>query len=173
MEHSALSLENTLNYARACRGFELASFIRVRSAEPSVVTLFLELHPAGVIIPRISNITEAEATVWGCRYSPAGARGFGPARGARFGRRSTEEYLAAVDSELIVVLQIEHIDAVEQIDEILDIPGLGSIVPGPMDLSGSRGLLGQPDHPDVVAGDRSDAGREPRQGSPHGPVLGF
>ena len=151
MEHSSMTLEHAINHVRTCRGVGLAPFIRVPSNDPVVVKPFLEMHPAGIIMPRISNLADAEQAVRSCRYPPRGVRGFGPIRGVRFSARDTEDYIAKVDSEILVILQIEHIDAVNQIDEILQIPGVDSIVPGPMDLSGTMGLLGQMDHPDVVA----------------------
>ena len=151
MEHSAMTLDHCLNHVRTCRGVGVAPFIRVPSNDPVVVKPFLEMHPAGIIMPRISNVADAEQAVRSCRYPPRGVRGFGPIRGVRFSARSTEDYLANVDAEILVILQIEHIDAVNQIEEILRIPGVDSIVPGPMDLSGTMGLLGQPGHPDVVA----------------------
>ena len=151
MEHSSMSVDNALNHVRTCRGVGLAPFIRVPSLDPVVVKPLLELHPAALIIPRISSIADAEAAVQSCRYPPRGVRGFGPIRGVRFGDRSMEDYLTSVDREMMVILQIEHIDAVNEIETILDIPGIDSIVPGPMDLAGSMGLLGQADHPDVVA----------------------
>jgi len=151
MEHSAMTLEHALNHVRACRGVGMAPFIRVPSNDPVVVKPFLEMHPAGIIMPRIESVADAEQAVKSCRYPPRGVRGFSPNRGVRFTARDTDDYLSKVDSEILVILQIEHIDAVNQIDQILDIPGVDSIVPGPFDLSGTMGLLGQTGHPEVVA----------------------
>lgn len=151
MEHSSMSLDDALNHVRTCRGVGMAPFIRVPSNDPVVVKPFLEMHPAGIIMPRISSVEDAEQAVQSCRYPPRGVRGFGPIRGVRFSAREIEDYLVKVNSEIMVILQIEHINAVNQINEILEIPGIDSIVPGPMDLSGTMGLLGNPGHPDVVS----------------------
>jgi len=75
----------------------------VPSLDPVVVKPILELHPAALIIPRISSVADAEAAVQSCRYPPRGVRGFGPNRGVRFGGRSTDEYLANVDREVMVI----------------------------------------------------------------------
>ena len=128
-----------------------AAFIRVPSNAPVVVKPLLELHPAAIIVPRIENVADAEQAVAGCRYPPRGIRGFGPARGVKFGGTPQPDYRAGVDRQMMVVLQIEHIDAVKQIDAILEVPGVDSVVTGPSDLSGTMGLTGQPGHPDVVA----------------------
>ena len=84
----------------------------------------LELHPAGIIIPRINSVSDAEKVVSSCRYPPRGNRGFGPARGLRFGAIPATEYLASADEQMLVIPQIEHINAVDKIDEILDIEGI-------------------------------------------------
>jgi len=65
--------------------------------------------------------------------------------------RSFAEYVATANEGLAVVLQIEHIDAVNDIDAILQTPGVAALFVGPFDLSGSMGLLGQISHPDVQA----------------------
>ena len=85
-----------------------------------------------------------------CRYPPRGVRGFGPSRGCRFGDISGPDYLDAVDDQIMVIPQIEHIDAVDDIEAILDVPGIDSIVTGPGDLSATMGLRGQGGHPDVI-----------------------
>ena len=134
---------------------------------------YLELHPAAMIIPRIASVEDAEQAVTSCRYPPRGVRGFGPSRGIRFGAMPADEYLATVDEEIMVILQIEHIDAVNNIDEILAVPGIDSVVTGPMDLSGSMGLSGQGDHPDVVAAIKTVYDAAIARGIPTGHSQGF
>jgi len=86
-----------------------------------------------------------------CRYPPCGVRGYGPSRGVRFGQISSTDYLANVEKQILVIIQIEHIDAVNQIDAILEVPGFDSVVTGPNDLAATMGHGGQSGHPDVVA----------------------
>ncbi len=155
MEHSAMSLADALNHVRAARGAGAAAFIRVPSNDPVVVKPILELHPAGVILPRISSVEDAERAVTSCRYPPRGQRGFGPARGCRFGQIGGSDYLDGIDEQLLVILQIEHIDAVNQIEAVLKVEGVDSVVTGPSDLSATMGLHGQPGHADVIAAIRN------------------
>lgn len=82
---------------------------------------------------------------------PDGIRGFGPRRSSNYGRVGGPGFCLAANEEVIVIVQIEHIDAVNNLDEILAVPGLTSIVVGPNDLSGSMGHLGEPEHPDVLS----------------------
>ena len=150
-EHSAISLSQALDHIRAARGAGAAAFLRVPSKDPVVMKPYLELHPAAIIVPRIEDIHDAKRAVASFHYPPRGVRGYGPARGARFGAVAPPQYLAEIDRQVLLILQIEHIQAVEEIDAILDIPGLDSIVAGPGDLSASMGLGGQAGHPDVTA----------------------
>jgi len=150
-EHSAMSLSDALNHVRAARGAGAAAFIRVPSNDPVVVKPYLELHPAAIIIPRIGGAEDAERAVGSCRYPPRGVRGFGPSRGVKFGEIAPPDYLQTVDRDVMVILQIEHINAVKEIDAILDVQGIDSVVTGPCDMSFTMGLAGQPGHPDVVA----------------------
>ena len=99
----------------------------------------------------VNSAKEAAAAVAACRYPPVGVRGFGPKRGIRYGDMTMDEYLETADQQIIVIIQIEHANAVDNIEEILQVPGLDSICIGPNDLSGSFGKLGQIDDPEVVA----------------------
>ena len=124
-EHSAISLSQALDHIRAARGAGAAAFLRVPSNDPVVMKPYLELHPAAIIVPRIESIHDAKRAVASFHYPPQGVRGFGPARGVRFGAVAPPQYLAQIDRQVLLILQIEHIQAVDEIDAILDIPGLG------------------------------------------------
>jgi 2-keto-3-deoxy-L-rhamnonate aldolase RhmA len=84
-----------------------------------------------------------------CRYPPAGVRGFGPIRNMGHGRLEFDEYLEQAARQVMVIVQVEHVDAVEDLDALLDTPGLDGICLGRNDLSGSVGKLGRYDDPQV------------------------
>ncbi len=172
-EHSAMSLSDVLNHVRAARGAGAAAFVRVPSNDPVVVKPYLELHPAGIIVPRISSAEDAERAVASCRYPPRGVRGYGPSRGVRFGEVSPPDYIDAVSRDVMVILQIEHVDAVKEIDAILDVPGVDSIVTGPADMSFTMGLGGRPGHPDVVAAVEAVYRAAIGRGVPTGHAAGY
>ena len=150
-EHAPFDLNTVLQHVVACRGTGAAPFVRVLKNDADIIKPVLDLAPAGIVVPRVNSAAEARAAVAACRYPPGGIRGFGPRRGARFGATSQPAYLAEVASEPILAVQVEHIEAVENIDEILAVEGVDIICIGPNDLSGSLGKLGQIDDPDVVA----------------------
>ena len=150
MEHCPIDIKTALGHVMAVRGTDAAPFIRVPSSDPDVIKPILELHPAAVVMPQIRSADEVARTVAACKYPPVGTRGFGPRRGRKFGGTPYPEYLEDADEQILVFVQIEHIDAVAALDEILQIPGLDGVCLGFSDLAGSVGLAGQTDHPQVV-----------------------
>ena len=150
-EHAALDLNTVLQHVVACRGTGAAPFVRVLQNEPNIIKPVLDIAPAGIIVPRVNTAAEARAAVEACRYPPVGMRGYGPRRGVRFGAVSQPDYLAEVAADPLLAIQIEHAEAVANIDEILAVEGVDIICLGPNDLSGSMGKLGQVDDPEVAA----------------------
>ena len=109
----------------------------------------LDVGAAGVIVPLIRSAEDVRRAVAACLYPPQGIRGFGPRRPSNYGRLGGPEFCRAANEDVIVIVQIEHVDAVNDIDAILAVPGLTSVVIGPNDLAGSLGRMGEPEHPEV------------------------
>ena len=103
----------------------------------------------GVIVPMVNSRDDAEKAVSAVKYPPFGTRGVGLARAQGYGM-DFETYKAWVEKESIVIAQIEHIDAVNNIDEIISTEGLDGFIVGPYDLSGSLGIPGQFDNELVI-----------------------
>jgi 2-keto-3-deoxy-L-rhamnonate aldolase RhmA len=150
MEHAPLDLAATLGHVMVLRRTETSPFVRVRCNDVNVIKPVLDLAPAAIIIPAVNSADEARAAVRACKYPPRGVRGYGPRRGQRYGAVSQQEYLATADQQILVIVQIEHIDAVKNLEGILAVPGLDGICIGPNDLSGSVGKLGKANDPEVV-----------------------
>lgn len=149
LEHSSMHLQTALAHVMAVRGTKTAPFVRVAWNDPILIKPVLEMSPAGVIVPMVCSAAEAARAVSACKYPPTGTRGFGPSRGMRYGGMSMSQYIASADSETLVLLQIEHVRALEQLEEIIATPGVDGICVGPCDLSGSMGKLAQVDDPQV------------------------
>lgn len=149
-EHNPMSLESVTGHLIAARACGTAALVRVPTSETAYLKRTLDAGAEGIIVPQIRSADEVRRVVADCRYPPQGQRGFGPRRPSNYGRIGGDEYIKEMNENIFVVIQIEHINAVNDLDDILTIPGLDSIVIGPQDLSGSMGLLGQVDHPDVV-----------------------
>lgn len=149
MEHAPITIESALQHIIALKGSECAPLIRVPWNKTEVIKPVLDLAPAGIIIPMVNSKDEAEAAVKACRYPLKGLRGCGVRRANRYGQTPFTDYLKASESEPMVIIQIETMEAVRNLDEILKVPGIGSICIGPVDLSGSMGKLNQLEDPEV------------------------
>lgn len=149
MEHNGLSLETVQAHIMATKGSDTAPLVRVRWNDPVLIKPVLDIGAAGVIVPMVRTAEEAARAVSACLYPPQGIRGFGPRRPSNYGRDFGPGFCQRANETLIVIAQIEHIDAVHNIDEILKVPGLSGIVMGPYDLSGTMGHMGEPNHPEV------------------------
>ena len=150
MEHNALSLETVQAHVMATKGSDTTPLVRVPWNDPVLVKPVLDIGAAGVIVPMVRTADDVRRAVAACLYPPEGIRGFGPRRASGYGRLGGPEFCRAANDHVLPIVQIEHIQAVENIDEILAVPKLASIVLGPNDMAGSMGLIGQPRHPDVV-----------------------
>lgn len=148
-EHTAIDKQDLYLTLIVASGSKMAPFVRIPWNDPILVKPILEMGPAGIIFPFIRNAEEAKLAVASCTYPPEGIRGFGPIRATRYGSINSLDYIANANESIWKVIQIEHINAVNDIDNILKVKGVDAIVFGPMDLSASVGLLGRPEHPDV------------------------
>lgn len=149
MEHAPITIESAMQHIIALKGTDCAPFVRVPWNRAEIIKPVLDLAPAGIIIPMVNSAEEAKAAVLACRYPLAGIRGCGVRRANRFGQTPFADYLRASESEPMVIIQIETMEAVRNLDGILKVEGIGSICIGPLDLSGSMGRLNQLDDPEL------------------------
>lgn len=150
-EHCAFDKEQILHHIMAVQSGGAASFVRIPWNDSVLVKPILEMGPDGIIFPSVSTREQAEQAVRACRYPPKGIRGFGPRRAQKYGATPKEEYLAQAEAGFLRMIQIEHIDAVEHLEEILQVEGIDLVIVGPNDLSASIGHLEDTRHPDVTA----------------------
>lgn len=150
MEHAPFTSESLTAILLALDHHKVASIVRVPWNDPVRIKLILDLGAAGVLVPQVATAQEAASAVAACKYPPLGIRGFGPRRASDYGR-NMKQYVEKSNDATFVAIQIEHICGVEDIDAIVQVVGIDAILLGPMDLSGSMGLLGQLEHPEVVA----------------------
>jgi 2-keto-3-deoxy-L-rhamnonate aldolase RhmA len=124
--------------------------VRVPEAAEVPIKKALDLGAHGIIVPQVNTAEQAANVVRFARYAPEGARGVGLARAHGYGQRF-REYLETANSETAVIVQAEHVQAVENIESIVRVPGVDAVLLGPYDLSASLGKMGQIDDPAVVA----------------------
>lgn len=152
VEHAPIDAPQAFALFQAMRSGNprVAPMVRLHGVDYALVKRYLDAGARGVIAPLVNTREQAELLVSAVRYPPAGNRGVGFCRANDYGLRLAEETATAND-EILCVAQIEHIDAVHNIDDILSVPGVDATFIGPYDLSASMGLTAQFDHPDFVA----------------------
>jgi len=124
--------------------------VRVPAADEVAIKKVLDLGAHGIIVPQVNTAEQAARVVRAARYPPEGARGVGLARAHGYGQRF-KEYLESANREVAVIVQAEHADAVENIQSIVQVPGVDAVLLGPYDLSASLGKMGKIDDALVVA----------------------
>ena len=149
-EHAGMTMPMVQNAIVATNAGGCAAFVRVQNHDLSNVKPVLEVGTDGIIFPMVNTPQEAEHCVSVCTYPLRGVRGFGPLRAIQYGNMPLEKYLAQADRSVLKLLQCEHVDGVNRLDEILEVPGVDGIICGPMDLSASIGKMGQLTDPEVV-----------------------
>lgn len=131
-------------------GRETPCLVRLPSREEAGIKKALDAGAAGIIVPMVNSADQAAEVIRMARYAPQGARGVGVGRATGYGH-DLAAHLAGANAETAVVLQAEHIQAVENIETIIQVPGIDAIFVGPYDLSASMGKIGQVADPDVLA----------------------
>ncbi|MCA9398660.1 MAG: 2,4-dihydroxyhept-2-ene-1,7-dioic acid aldolase [Candidatus Omnitrophica bacterium] len=148
MEHSAMDLTVAQNLVRVIEQNGTSPLIRVGENNANLIKRAMDTGAHGVMVPMVNSAEEARRAVAAVKYPPKGTRGVGLARAQGYGT-GFEHYKNWVNKESVVVIQIEHIDAVENFEEIMAVEGIDAFVIGPYDLSGSVGYPGKFNHPKV------------------------
>lgn len=149
MEHSVITLDIAQQLIQVIEGCGVVPLVRVGENNANIIKRVMDAGAYGVIVPMINTREDAEAAVSAVKYPPLGTRGVGLARAQGYGA-GFDEYAATVNEESIVIAQIEHIDAVNNLEAILSVKGIDGCIIGPYDLSGSLGVPGKFNHPDVL-----------------------
>lgn len=149
LEHGAIDLETMTNIFRTIDAFDCVPVVRLPSNDPVWIHRSLDAGAGGLIIPMVKTADEAEAAISQAKYPPRGERGFGYSRANMHGM-DFDDYIKTANDEIAMVMQIEHKDAIANLEEIVQVDGVDGLFIGPFDLSGSMGIIGQLDHPDMT-----------------------
>lgn len=136
MEHFPIGLETAAEYFRAISGAGSVPIARLPFNDHVYVKRALDSGALGIIIPLIKSADDARRAVEFSRFAPLGDRPFGGGRVSLYG----PDYLKRANDEILVMLQIEHRKAVENLDEILAVEGYDGCFIGPTDLALSMGM---------------------------------
>jgi len=146
MEHSSICLHEIEPLIQIIEVNSVVPLVRLSSNDPILTKRIMDIGAYGIIVPMVNSREEAEKAVKSIKYSPEGTRGVGLYRAQDFGS-SFEEYRNTANQESLVIVQIEHKDGVDNIEEIIEASGVDGVFIGPYDLSCSLGVSGQLEHP--------------------------
>jgi 2-dehydro-3-deoxyglucarate aldolase len=149
MEHSAITLHQAQHLIQIIDLCEVTPLVRVSENDSTLIKRVMDAGAHGVIVPMVNTRDDAIDAVNAVKYPPLGKRGVGLARAQGYGLEF-ERYKKWVNKDSIVIVQIEHIDAVNNMEQILSVDYVDGFIVGPYDLSASMGRPGEFDHPDVV-----------------------
>ena len=137
-QHGVIDYQQMVGMLQAVSSTAVTPLVRVPWNEPGIIGKVLDGGAWGVICPMVNTPAQAQALASACLYPPAGKRSNGPIRAAMYGEASTYQTIA--NDEIMIIPMIETQEAIDNIDGILDVSGIGGIYIGPSDLGFSLGL---------------------------------
>jgi len=151
LEHSTITIREAGDLIRVIDLCGVEPLVRLTSNDPNLIKRVMDAGSHGVIVPMVNSAADARAAVQAVYYPLNGKRGVGLARAQGYGA-GFQQYREWLDqNSAIVMVMIEHIDAVNNLRDILSVEGVDGYFIGPYDLSSSMGLPGQIEHPDVLS----------------------
>jgi 4-hydroxy-2-oxoheptanedioate aldolase len=147
-EHVGLTVAQLEDATRAARACGLDTFVRLAPTDYATVMRPLEAGAGGVMAAQVRSARQTEDVVRWAKFHPLGLRGINNTGiDGRFGTIPLAEYMRQANERTFIAIQIEHVDAVEDVERIAAVPGVDVLFIGPADLSQSMGLPGEWEHP--------------------------
>jgi 2-dehydro-3-deoxyglucarate aldolase/4-hydroxy-2-oxoheptanedioate aldolase len=149
-EHAGLSVEQIELAALAARAAGLDSFVRLAPTDYATVMRPLEAGAGGIMAAQVRSARQAEEVMTWAKFAPRGLRGVnGLGRDGNFGSGPLGDYFRRANEDTFVAIQIEHADAVAEVERIAALPNVDVLFVGPADLAQSMGLAGEWEHPSI------------------------
>ena len=150
-EHGSITVDTAESCIVAAEITGMAPIVRPVGNRPEIIAPFLDRGAWGVQVPHVNTAAEARAAVEAVKYAPEGQRGiFSGGRPASYGfKGTTAEYAKDANRETLVCVMLEEVTAIENLPELVTVPGVDVFFIGSGDLSQSMGYTGQQAHPEV------------------------
>lgn len=149
LEHSAITIHEAEELIRIISLCGVPALVRLTSNDANQIKRVMDAGAHGVIVPMVNSREDAKKAVQSLYYPPIGRRGVGLARAQGYGT-SFSAYQKWLEDEAIIIVMIEHIDAVNNLEDILTVPGIDGFIIGPYDLSTSMGIPGNFEDPGMI-----------------------
>ncbi len=140
-EHGAVSYDAMLVCVHEILATETTPIVRVAWNDPTLIKRTLDAGAMGILVPMVMNADEAKRAVDAAKFPPKGIRSVG---GFVAQLLLGDDYTVAANEQILVAVQIEHIEAVKRAKEICAVEGVDVVFIGPNDLAASMGLIGTP-----------------------------
>jgi 2-dehydro-3-deoxyglucarate aldolase len=150
MEHTSIDYSMAQVLISTVQSSKMAALVRVAKNEEVIIKKVLDAGADGIIVPSINSAKDARQAVAFTQYPPLGKRGVGLYRAQKYGN-GFEQYKEWLSKSVVVIAQIEHFEAINNIEEIVKTEGIDGVIIGPYDLSGSYGLPGDFEHPEFLS----------------------
>lgn len=142
LEHGPLSEESVLEMVRVAEMTGLTPLVRVASGSPGMTQRLLDSGVMGIIFPHCNTGQEVMMAVEAVKFPPEGQRGIA-GRSLNLSRMSVADYVVEANRETMVIAMIEEKEALDNLTEIIAVPGLDVLFIGRLDLSLSLGIPGK------------------------------
>jgi len=142
IEHNPISINQVEDMIRIIQLSNIEAYVRLSENNPVLIKRVLDAGADGIIVPMVNSAEDVKKAIDACFYPPRGKRGVGLARAQNYSPLGLQEYKRISEPKIKIIIQIEHINAVKQIDEIFSIQGIFGYFIGPYDLSASLGKPG-------------------------------
>ena len=150
-EHGPISMQSAQNMIRAAESVNITPIIRVANNDEALILRALDIGAQGIEIPQINSKSQAIKAVKSVKYSPQGERGVCRyVRAANYSSMDKFKYFKSANNETMIIAHIEGVEGINNLDEILSVPGIDVIFIGPYDLSQSLGIPGEVNNPLVT-----------------------
>lgn len=171
-EHGAMTNPMIINGILATNAGGAAAVVRVVDHSLGNIKPVLENGPDAIIFPLVNTADEARQLVSYCKYPPQGVRGYGPRRSQWYGNLTDAEYFEQANDSIMLLMQCERKESVDNLEEILAVPGVDGVICGLNDLSASIDKFGQVNDPEMIDLMEQIIAKCKKAGKPFGASIG-
>ena len=148
MEHSSITFDQMTTLITVIENNRVLPYVRVGSNDKLQIKKALDAGAKGIIVPMVNTVKDAKNAIDSTFYYPRGKRGVGLSRAQNFGN-NFQKYIAHESKKIKLILQIESIEAINNLEKILNLKYISGTLIGPHDLASSLGVIGKLDNSKV------------------------
>jgi 2-keto-3-deoxy-L-rhamnonate aldolase RhmA len=148
-EHNHLDFKQVMEHLRVANLLNIPCFVHISEIEAPLITRMLDLGADGILLPQFRSAEDVERGIRYAKYPPQGTRGMAAERATRWGKRMAD-YARRANDEIMVIPMMETVEAAENLEDILKVPGIDAVLFGPADFSSSAGFPGEWEGPGVA-----------------------